>query len=106
VLLAATGLLAAAASLCGAARAEIIRVEVKRAAFVPPEVTANLGDTIEWVNDDFVAHTATARSGARDVRLPPHAAGQIVVKEPGNAEYYCRYHLNMMGKVRIAHREG
>jgi plastocyanin len=69
-------------------------------------VTANLGDTIEWVNDDFVAHTATARSGARDVRLPPHAAGQIVVKEPGNAEYYCRYHLNMMGKVRIAHREG
>ena len=80
---AATGLLAAAASLCGAARAEIIRVEVKRAAFVPPEVTANLGDTIEWVNDDFVAHTATASSGAWDVSSRRMRPARSVSKNPG-----------------------
>jgi plastocyanin len=26
-------------------------------------VSAQVGDTIEWTNADFVAHTATARDG-------------------------------------------
>jgi len=35
------------------------------------QITAHAGDTIEWVNNDFVAHTATARDGAWDVMPPP-----------------------------------
>jgi plastocyanin len=95
-------LLAAAFPAGSGALAETIRIEVKTLAFAPASVTAHVGDTIEWVNGDFVAHTATARNGDWDVKLGPHAAGQTVVKKPGKVEYYCRYHPNMKGEVTIA----
>ena len=46
------------------ARAETIQVKIEKLAFMPSQVTAHVGDTIEWVNADFVAHTATARDGS------------------------------------------
>jgi plastocyanin len=97
-----TVLLAAASPAGSGAVAETIRVEVKNLGFAPAAVTAHVGDTIEWVNDDFVAHTATARNGDWDVKLPPHQTGRPVVKKPGKVEYYCRYHPNMKGEVTIA----
>ena len=48
------------------ARAETIQVKIEKLTFVPPQVSAHVGDTIEWVNADFVAHTASARDGAWD----------------------------------------
>jgi plastocyanin len=82
--------------------AATIRVEVKGLTFIPAEPTAHPGDTIEWVNDDFVAHTATALNGAWDVQLPPHATGRAVVKTPGRVAYYCRYHPNMKAAIAVA----
>ena len=95
-------LLAAASPAGSGALAETIRVDVKNLAFAPAAITARVGDTIEWVNNDFVAHTATARNGDWDVKLAPHATGRTVVKKPGKVEYYCRYHPNMKGEVTIA----
>jgi plastocyanin len=95
-------LLAAASPAGSGAMAETIRVEVKNLAFAPASITAHVGDTIEWVNNDFVAHTATARNGDWDVKLPPHQTGRTGVKKPGMVEYYCRYHPNMKGEVTIA----
>lgn len=97
-------LLAAAAPIGNIASAETVRIDVKSLAFTPAEVTARVGDTIEWVNDDFVAHTATARNGEWDVKLAPHATGRTIVKGSGKVEYYCRYHPNMKGQVTIAPR--
>jgi plastocyanin len=37
---------------------DVVRVEVKDLSFSAPEITARVGDT-EWVNVDFIAHTAT-----------------------------------------------
>jgi plastocyanin len=54
----------------GVARADTIQVKMEKLTFVPPEITAHVGDTIEWVNSDFVAHTATARDGSWDVLIP------------------------------------
>ena len=54
------------------------------------------------MNNDFVAHSATARNGDWDVMLPPHQTGRTFVKKPGKVEYYCRYHPNMKGEVTIA----
>ncbi len=99
---AVTVLLAAASPAGRGALAETIRVEVKNLAFAPAAITAHVGDTIAWVNDDFVAHTATARNGDWDVMLPPHQTGRTLVKKSGKIEYYCRYHPNMKGEVAIA----
>lgn len=101
--------LAMTATLLGAgvpigtvASAATIHVEVKELAFIPADTKARVGDTIEWTNKDFVAHTATARDGAWDVKLPPHAVGRIVLKKPGTIEYYCRYHPNMKGEINVS----
>ena len=99
-----TLLLAAAAPIGNTASGATVRIEVKSLAFTPAEITARVGDTIEWLNDDFVAHTATARNGEWDVKLAPHASGRTVVNGSGKVEYYCRYHPNMKGQVTIAPR--
>jgi plastocyanin len=83
------------------ARAETIQVKIEKLTFVPSQVTAHVGDTIEWVSDDFVAHTATARNGAWDVMIAPSATASIVLKADGTVDYYCRFHPNMTGQIAI-----
>jgi plastocyanin len=83
------------------ARAEIIQVKIEKLAFMPSQVTARVGDTIEWVNADFVGHTATARDGAWDVMIAPSATASVVLKSGGTVDYYCRFHPNMTGQITI-----
>ena len=85
----------------GVARADIIQVKIEKLAFVPAEVTAHVGDTIEWVNADFVAHTATARNGAWDVLIPANAKRNVVLNDEGMVDYYCKFHPNMTGKILV-----
>jgi plastocyanin len=103
-LVVATTVWLVATSLAGKASAETIRVEAKGLIFSPAALTAHVGDTIEWVNADFVAHTATARNGEWDVTLPPHTTGRTVLNVPGKLEYYCRYHPNMKGQITVEER--
>ncbi len=93
-------LMLASASL--PARAEVIEVKIKDVAFVPGEVSAHVGDTIEWVNTDFVAHTATARNGAWNVLIGPNAKKSIVLKSKGPVDYYCKFHPGMTGRIMVA----
>jgi plastocyanin len=78
---------------------ETIRIEAKGMTFEPAEVSAHVGDTIEWTNSDFVAHTATARNRDWDILLPPHSVRQMALKKSGGIEYYCRFHPTMKGKI-------
>ena len=86
----------------GVARADTIQVKMEKLAFVPAEVTAHVGDTIEWVNSDFVAHTATARDGSWDVLIPVNAKKTVVLKTEGTVDYYCKFHPNMTGKILVS----
>jgi plastocyanin len=67
----------------------------------PAEASAKVGDTIEWINKDVLAHTATARNGDFDVNLLAKKSATFVVKKPGTVEYYCRYHPNMKATLRV-----
>jgi plastocyanin len=91
-------LLAAASSKAAAGTA---RVEVDGLAFAPAKITVHAGDTVEWVNKDFVDHTATDEKGAWDVPLPAHGAGKVVLKTPGHISYYCRVHPTMKGEIDV-----
>lgn len=86
----------------GSARAEVIQIKIKDLVFTPALTTAHVGDTVEWVNGDFVAHTATARNGAWDVLIPPNSSKGVVVKSAGVIEYYCKVHPQMTGTIRIS----
>jgi plastocyanin len=85
----------------GSVRAETVRIKIDNLAFVPAQVTAHVGDTIEWMNADFLAHTATARDGAFDVMIPANGKARTVAKAAGAVDYYCKFHPNMAGKVVV-----
>ena len=92
-------ILAAAAK--PAAAAEVIHIDTKAIAFMPAKVTAHVGDTVEWTNDDFVAHTATAGNGDWNISLPVHGKGKIVLKKAGKITYTCKFHPNMTGEIDV-----
>ena len=84
------------------AQAATIQITLENLGFVPAEVSAKVGDTIEWINKDVRAHTATARNGDFDVTTPPKKTVTSVLKKAGIVEYYCRYHPNMKAVLTIA----
>ncbi|WP_029074451.1 cupredoxin domain-containing protein [Kaistia adipata] len=83
------------------AAAETITVQVTKFSFVPASVTAKVGDTIEWVNADFVDHTATAANKGFDVKLPANKSGSVTVKKAGTFPYFCRFHPMMKGTITV-----
>jgi plastocyanin len=84
------------------AHAATIQIVMQDLVFAPAEVSAKVGDTIEWVNKDVFAHTATARNGDFDVSLPPKKTVTSVLNKAGTVEYYCRFHPNMKAVLKIA----
>ena len=78
-----------------------IQVSVDKLVFEPAEVHAKVGDTIEWVNKDALAHTATATNREWDVMLPPKKNGQLKVEKAGATDYFCKYHPNMKGRIVV-----
>ena len=83
------------------ARAATIQIVMENLVISPAETSAKVGDTIEWTNNDIVAHTATADNGNFDVMLQPHKTGSFVLKEAGTVHYYCRFHPNMKATLKI-----
>ncbi|KRR30302.1 cupredoxin domain-containing protein [Bradyrhizobium retamae] len=84
------------------AHATTIQITIDNLVFAPAEVSAKVGDTIEWTNKDVFAHTATARNGDFDVATPPKQTVTSVLTKVGSVEYYCRYHPNMKAVLTIA----
>jgi plastocyanin len=64
------------------------------------EIKAKVGDTIEWINKDFIAHTATVPDDW-DVTIAANASASLVLKKSGTVEYYCRFHPNMKGRIAV-----
>ena len=83
------------------ALAATVQISMDKLEISPTEVSARVGDTIEWVNKDAFAHTATARNGDWDVMLPPKKSGNLVLKKAGTIEYYCRFHPNMKATLTV-----
>jgi plastocyanin len=83
------------------AEAATIEVTIEKLVLKPAAINAKVGDTIEWVNKDVMAHTATA-DGKFDVVIPPHQSASTVVTKAGAIEYYCRFHPNMRGRLQVA----
>ena len=84
------------------AQAATIQIMMENLVIAPAEVSAKVGDTVEWVNKDIFAHTATARNGDFDVTIPPKKTVTSVLKKAGTVEYYCRFHPNMKAVLNVA----
>lgn len=95
-------MLVGCALLSAPAQAEIIQVTIDKLVFAPAEVNAKVGDTVEWVNKDALAHTATATNGDWNVVTGPKQSARVVLKKAGAVDYFCKYHPNMKGRVVVA----
>jgi plastocyanin len=84
------------------AQGATIQIVMDKMVISPAEVSAKVGDTIEWVNRDILAHTATARNGDFDVMLPATKNGSFVLKKAGTIDYYCRFHPNMKATLVVS----
>jgi plastocyanin len=83
--------------------AATIQIVMDKLVFMPAEAQAKVGDTIEWINNDILAHTATATAGDDwNVIIAPNKTEKLTLQKSGTIDYYCKYHPNMKGRLVIA----
>lgn len=93
--------LGAAACSSSAREPQVHRVAIQGMKFVPAELTASPGDTIVWVNEDIVPHTATAAGVFDSGVIASHAEWRLVVKESGVVGYGCTMHPTMKATLSV-----
>jgi len=89
------------AAASASARAETIQVMVDKLVFTPAEVSAKVGDTIEWINRDILTHTATVKGGM-EVMIPVKKTVRLTLQKAEAIDYYCRFHPNMKGRITVS----
>ncbi|APO73477.1 cupredoxin family protein [Rhizobium etli 8C-3] len=97
-------LVTGAAVLTGSALARAhngtVHVVIEKLAFLPADIEVNAGEIIEWINKDPFAHTATVEGGW-EVLIPPGKVASHLVAASDTVDYYCRFHPNMKGRIKI-----
>jgi plastocyanin len=81
------------------------QVTIAKLVYAPAETTLHVGDTIEWINNDPIAHTATAAKnapgGSWEVMLPAGKSASMQMMTAGTIDYYCRFHPNMKARLIV-----
>ena len=85
-----------------AAAPKVYTVVIDKMKFGPVPTGIRSGDTIVWINKDFLKHTATARDKSFNVELPPRTKGKTVIRHAGTIPFYCIYHPGMTGSLSVA----
>ena len=71
-------------------------------SYSPNPIEVNVGQTITWVNDDSVIHTATSTDGIFDSDILQRSQTfSYTFDTVGEYAYYCDLHPNMVGTVRV-----
>ena len=78
------------------------QVGIENFTFSPGDVTAAVGETITWTNEDSAPHTATLDDGACDTgNIAQGATAGLVFDAAGTYPYHCTIHPNMKGTITI-----
>jgi plastocyanin len=76
-------------------------VVIDKLKFVAVPTGLHKGDSIVWVNRDFLRHSATAPDHSFDVDLPAGAKVKTVLNKTGTIPFVCRYHPGMRGVLQV-----
>ena len=80
-----------------------IEIKLQNIAFSPNNVTAKVGQTIKWSNEDSVQHDVTAKSGAT-FKSDLFGKGQdftTKLTKAGTIKYVCTVHPGMEGTITV-----
>lgn len=70
--------------------------------FHPAELEVEQGDTVTWINKDFVPHNATADDGAfRSDDLQLDQSWSYQADQKGDFSYYCSLHPTMKAELTV-----
>jgi plastocyanin len=85
-----------------AAPGPIVRAAMRQLKFTPDTIEVRAGTTIEWRNDDQLAHTVTADDAGWDSGLlDPGGTWQHTFDRPGSFPFHCTPHPFMKGVVVV-----
>ena len=78
-------------------------VEISGFNFNPEVLAVKPGDAIIWANLDIAPHTATALDNSWDTgTIAQGKSHEIQVTRNFSPEYFCRFHPQMLAKLRIS----
>jgi plastocyanin len=107
---AALGVIVIAALALGIApnaRAQSASITIQNYAFSPNSLTVPVGTTVQWTNEDPVAHTVTSTTGAFDSGVLQHLGHfSFTFSQPGTYDYYCQIHDYMRGTIIVTSAGG
>jgi len=80
-----------------------VAVSMKNIQFVPKSVTAKVGQTVKWTNDDSVDHNVTATSGEtfKSNTFGQGATYSHKLAKAGTIKYVCTIHPGMEGTIVV-----
>lgn len=86
-----------------AADEDAVQVSMKDIQFVPKVVTAKVGQTIVWTNDESVQHDVRALEGAKfqSELFGKGGTYEYTAKKVGTIEYDCSVHPGMVGTLKV-----
>ena len=84
-----------------AARPTRHEVVIDNFRYLPDTLAIAVGDTVTWVNHDYVPHTATAEDHTWDTgSIAPDSSATVVIRRAGAHPYLCTFHPTMRGLLR------
>lgn len=82
---------------CATHAAQVV-VVMTDSSFTPKTVTINAGDTVTWINEGSMAHTATADNGQfTSGSIAPGQQFTASFTQAGTYAYHCQFHGNSGG---------
>jgi plastocyanin len=82
--------------------AQDVTIDIKAFMFEPKDLTVAVGTRVTWVNDDQIPHTvAQSQKLFRSAALDTNDSFSWVFDKPGEFEYFCALHPQMVGRVLV-----
>jgi plastocyanin len=76
-------------------------VEINQMKFTPDNLEVNKGDTVVWVNKDYVQHDVTDKVNKEWTSGPMNKDSKWSKVITKDEDYYCSIHVVMEGKIRV-----
>ena len=87
----------------GATGGDTVQVAMKDILFVPEKITARVGQTVVWTNQDDVEHDVTAKTGAdfESKALSKGDTYEAKLTKAGSIDYLCTIHPSQRGQITV-----
>ena len=83
--------------------AQDVNIGIREFMFEPKDLTVAVGTKVTWVNDDQIPHTVVETHKVfRSAALDTNNSFSWVFNTPGEYDYFCALHPQMIGKIVVS----